>query len=286
MIAIDLGSNTIRFVEYDGVNFLSSFEKIVKTAESIRSSGEISHSAIERISSAITEAKEHIDFNQEIVACATAAMRMAKNSSFVIDYIYENHAIEFEIIDAARESMLTSLAIKNRLKALSQDIDGACIVDIGGGSSEFFDLDANSGVSVDFGIVTISDDMMGELERFREWIVTNIDTSRFKNLLFSAGTPTTVAAYMLGMRYDNYDGDRVNGVLITVDDCARVSKELLAMSESERSCYVGVGREELIIIGIEMLIVVFKTFNQHSAIVIDDGLREGIAIDYYAKNQI
>ena len=33
MIAIDLGSNTIRFIEFDGNTWGKSFEKIVKTVE-------------------------------------------------------------------------------------------------------------------------------------------------------------------------------------------------------------------------------------------------------------
>jgi exopolyphosphatase/guanosine-5'-triphosphate,3'-diphosphate pyrophosphatase len=57
----------------------------------------------------------------------------------------------------------------------------------------------------------------------------------------------------------------------------------MKMNTAKRAYYVGVGREELIITGIHIIEMVFNVLNYDRAIVIDDGLREGVALNYYSK---
>lgn len=287
MIACDLGSNTIRFIEYDGQNFKRSYEKIVRTAQKLHQTGEISRDAIDRICIAIDEAKKELDFNTDIVALATAAMRIAKNSNEVIEQIYNRSGIVFVVIDAQKEAYLTSLAIKNRLEVLGIDSYNAIAIDIGGGSSEFSFLDSNLSYSANFGIVTIAENnkisINESIKLFKEWILNGIDIKSVKNLIFSSGTPTTVASFLQNIDYEHYDPAFINGFILSRKDTIKSLERLLSMDEATRARYVGVGREELIIVGIEMLIAVFDAFEIYSAIIVDDGLREGIAIDYYAK---
>ena len=68
MVAIDLGSNTIRMIEYDcdKKEVLNSFEKIVKTADKLVDSGVISDETIDRIVKAIEEAKEKLNFTDVV----------------------------------------------------------------------------------------------------------------------------------------------------------------------------------------------------------------------------
>jgi exopolyphosphatase/guanosine-5'-triphosphate,3'-diphosphate pyrophosphatase len=60
-----------------------------------------------------------------------------------------------------------------------------------------------------------------------------------------------------------------------------VYRDLENMDESARIRFVGVGRENLIIAGILMVTAIYESMGVEEAIIIDDGLREGIALDYY-----
>ena len=87
MISCDLGSNTIRFVEIDckTKKRVKEFERIVKTADGLSSSGVVSDEAVERVVSAINDAKDIFDFSKGVVAVTTQAIRVAKNQDEVLN---------------------------------------------------------------------------------------------------------------------------------------------------------------------------------------------------------
>jgi exopolyphosphatase/guanosine-5'-triphosphate,3'-diphosphate pyrophosphatase len=289
MIAVDLGSNTIRFVEFDGTNWGKSFEKIVRTAEGLHQTQRIGSRAIERIIAAIAEAHEHLDFtSQDVVAYTTAAMRMALNASEAIDAIDAASGIRFIPIDAQKEANLTLSAVRYRLQKLGMRAEPFVLADIGGGSTELirYENGKSTAISLDTGIVTLS-------ERADTQIALHKQIDDFKNdvraslalapatFVLTAGTPTTIAAYLNGMDYETYDPERINGYCLRLEECYRVYDELLAMDEHERVRFVGTGREHLIIAGILMVTALYETLDCNEAIIIDDGLREGIALEYY-----
>ncbi|MBD3798616.1 phosphatase [Sulfuricurvum sp.] len=290
MIAIDLGSNTIRLIEFDGCQWGKSFEKIVKTAESLHQSGQIGASAVQRIIDAIDEAKGVIDFSSgEIVAYTTAAMRLATNSQEVLETIYEKSGVRFNVIDAQTEGRLTLNAVLYRLKMLGNSFDPFVLCDIGGGSTELIRYAQGEieTLSIDQGIVTLSesaydkDGVFVKIDEFKASIARQMGESSYGSLVMTAGTPTTIVAYLLGMDYLTYDPTKINGYRLSLNDCICVYDQLLSMDESERTRFVGVGRENLIIAGILMVIAVYEVMGVEEAIVVDDGLREGIALEYY-----
>ncbi|MGD9654007.1 MAG: phosphatase [Sulfuricurvum sp.] len=292
MIAIDLGSNTIRFIEFDGTVWGKSFEKIVRTAESLHQTRLIGVQAIGRIIAAIEEAKIHLDFAAHtVVAYTTAAMRTAENQTDAIDAIEAATGIRFLIIDAQKEASLTLKAVRYRLDKLGIEPSAFVMADIGGGSTELISADHESvsSISINQGIVTLSEsaDTSGLLSEkiaaFKERIVS--DTRKIENssLVLTAGTPTTIAAYLNGMDYDHYDPRRINGFVLTLEGCYRVYEQLLSMDEATRRRYVGVGRENLIMAGILMVTAIYEALGYTEAIIIDDGLREGIALDFFDR---
>lgn len=299
MIAIDLGSNTLRVIEYDGISWGKSFEKIVRTAEGLNQTKKIGLLALKKIVNALSEAKANINFTgHEVVAVTTAAMRIADNSSEALDHIFQKTGIHFRIIDGDEEAMLTLIAVENRLHLLNISSDKFVLVDIGGGSTEVVVVSHNTKASKSFplGIVTLSekfltsDSIYYELEIFRKQISSYLESLALQSfpkiLVLTAGTPTTIAAYLLGMDYQTYDPNRVNGTFLKQIDCVRVLAELLEMDKITRARYVGVGREQLVIVGIDIVKMIFDTFEVENAIVIDDGLREGVALNYFFQNQL
>jgi exopolyphosphatase/guanosine-5'-triphosphate,3'-diphosphate pyrophosphatase len=286
MVAIDLGSNTIRFIEFDGEKWGKSFEKIVRTAEGLYETHLIGNKALARIIDAIGEAKEKLDFTQPIRGYTTAAMRLADNSVEVLETLAASTGIRFEIIDGEKEAILTLNAVLYRLSLLGLAPSSFVRADIGGGSTEltrYFNDDIET-VSLNYGIVTLSE---GEENSLEEKIQTfkNVVQKSLHNqpssLVLTAGTPTTIAAYLCGMDYTTYEAEKINGYRLHLVDCYRVYDELLNMGESERTRYVGVGRENLIIAGILMVTAIYEATGCEEAIIVDDGLREGIALEYY-----
>jgi len=293
MIAIDLGSNSLRMIQMDCEKkcFTQEFDKIVKTAELLHSEGIIAEASIQRILDGFDEASSLFDFKKErCVAVTTEAMRRASNADYALEKIYKHTGVRFEVIGAHKEAELTLLAVDRRLDSLG--FRGSFVlIDIGGASTEVIFKKGNLSESKSFpiGIVTMASkypsrkemdaNLMKELSQVKAY-VQEYQTREGKSDFFvaTAGTPTTIAAFKQNMTYDTYEADRINGSTLNYFDCERVLDELLALSVEERTRYVGVGREELIIAGVMIYAAFFKLFDYENSVIIDDGLREGLAI--------
>lgn len=291
VVAIDLGSNTLRVVKYDckSKDIVAEYEKIVRTADSITKNGLIDRAAQDRIVSGLQEAKELIDFSScTLKAVTTEAMRVAKNSLEVLTKIKKETGIEFEIIDSKQEALYTLKAVENRLNILKKDIKNFVLVDIGGGSTELI-FYINGEVytkSFDLGIVTVAN-MANSLEGINRILDKKIveikdyvkDYLKYDlTFVATAGTPTTIASMKLGFTYDTYNAKAINGVELSIDELDLYLKKLLSMSKKDREKTVGVGRDDLIVAGILIFKQIYLVLNMDKSIVIDDGLREGVAL--------
>jgi len=271
--------------------FTQEYDKIVKTAELLHSEGIIAEASIQRILDGFDEASSLFDFKKEkCVAVTKEAMRRATNAEYAIDKIYKHTGVKFEVIGAHKEAALTLLAVERRLDSLG--FRGSFVlIDIGGASTEVIFKKGNLSESKSFpiGIVTMASkypsrsemdaNLMEELLEVKAY-VNEYHTREGKPDFFvaTAGTPTTIAAFKQGMTYDTYDAARINGSTLNYFDCTRTLDELLALSVEERTRYVGVGREELIIAGVMIYATFFRLFDYEDSVIIDDGLREGLAI--------
>ena len=294
MVAIDLGSNTLRVVEYDCIHkrATAEFEKIVKTADRLADTDMIDHVAVERVICAIREAQVQIDFRgQEVVAVTTEAVRRAKNSDDVLMRLKRETGVHFRVIDGEEEARLTLLAVRERLRKLHHTPDSFVLVDIGGGSTEiiFHYPDETISKSFPLGIVTVAQ-QYGSLERIREVLPAEMRSMQmFCSELFAtrgvvdafiatAGTPTTVAAMKLGQIYATYDASKINGTSLDREELDHYLSRLLSVSFKERERMVGVGRSDLIAAGILIFGQLFVIVEKDTCIVVDDGLREGVAL--------
>ena len=289
MIACDLGSNTLRIVELDCEDGrrIREFERMVKTADGLHESGLISPQSVERIVTALQEAGELFDLSLAH-AVTTAAMRMATNRAEVLETIYEKTGVRFVCIDAKEEARLTRLAVSWRLEKMGYH-DSFMLMDLGGGSTEISLDDASQ--SFDVGIVTMAQRCGSKemVERSLETILEPI-TRYLKAVdhppLFvaTAGTPTTIAAFKQDLDYAHYDVEKVNGTTLTLLDLDAALSRLLAMDIKERERYVGVGRDSLIVAGVLMVKHIMIAAGYERMLVIDDGLREGVALEKCAED--
>ncbi len=295
MIAIDLGSNTLRVLEYDCTagKQISEYEKIVKTADGLAQYGTINSEAIERVISAIREAQEQIDFSSSVVrAVTTEAVRRAVNSHEVLYQIKKETGVNFQIISGEEEARLTLLAVKHRLSTLQHASESFVLIDIGGGSTELIFHYENETVSQSFpvGIVTIAQTHetlenienilpkeMAEMQIFCNKVYES--KGRVNAFVATAGTPTTVAAMKLGQNYETYDASKINGTSLEAAELDIYLKKLLSMPFEEREIAVGTGRSDLIAAGILIYKQLFSLLAFERCVIIDDGLREGVAIE-------
>jgi exopolyphosphatase/guanosine-5'-triphosphate,3'-diphosphate pyrophosphatase len=299
MIAIDLGSNTLRVLEYDCISKKQTFayEKVVKTADGLATYGRVSEATINRVISALNNAQIQLDFaGQTIKAVTTETLRRATNAKEVLLKIKKETGVEFEIISGEEEARLTLLAVKNRLSKLCYASDSFVLVDIGGGSTEITFHYEKETISRSFpvGIVTISQSYQ-TLEEIEEALpkemlgiqmfCTEIMATKgsLDSFVATAGTPTTIASLKLGFDYKSYDAQKVNGTTLKRDELEIYLARLLYMPFKEREKAVGTGRSELILAGILIYKQLYMLLKFDSCVIIDDGLREGLALEECKK---
>lgn len=292
MIGCDLGSNTLRIVEIEckSKKKIKTYEKIVRTAKDLHINGTICTSSKENIFQALEEASSLFDFTHQKTFCVTTeAMRVAKNAPEIIKEIYERFGLQFEVISGEKEAYLTSLAIENALKREGLEEHTYVLFDLGGGSTEitFCKNGKKESQSFPFGIINIAEQYKENLEEKIEQIVDSINpfiTSKhniplqYLQLIATAGTPTTVCAYLQDLDYAHYDSNKINGKTLHVNDFSDALIRLSALNQEEAERYTGTNRRDLVIVGISIVKAIMKKLGFETCIVMDDGLREGVAI--------
>ena len=294
IIAIDLGSNSLRILKMncDTKERLGEFHKTVKTADGLSHSGLISKDAIERVITALNEAKLKLDFsNARVKAVTTEAIRQANNSDEVLKIIQEKTNVSFEVIDGEQEAIYALTAVQSRLKLLEESPKSFMMVDIGGGSTELlFHYGEGKTFSKSFpiGIVTVTQTfkslpeianaipaLMNPMKHYFNEITTQY--GEVELFIATAGTPTTVASMKLGMEYETYNAQKIHGTRLSQKDLIAQLMKLLDMSPEDRVRTVGVGRDDLIASGILIYDELYTISGFKESMVIDDGIREGVA---------
>ncbi|KLE10686.1 phosphatase [Aliarcobacter butzleri L354] len=300
MVTIDLGSNSFRVLKYDYKNhkIISEFNEVVGMADGLVETLNISKDAMIRVINAINKASQDLNFNPKDAVCVTtAAMRKALNNKEVLSFFEEKTGAKFSIIDANEEARLTLLAVKYALKREEINSENFVLLDIGGGSTEIVVNTAQNyeAKSFDFGIVTMTqksikkEDLEKDLNdrkiQIKEFLTSlKIDLKDY-SFVATAGTPTTIAAIKLGQDYFSYDRNIVNGTKVNLNDLEDSLKIFKSHSKDELTKLVGQGRVEFMEVGTYIYKMVFEVLQKDESIVLDDGLREGVAINY-ALNKV
>ena len=295
IVTIDLGSNSFRVLKYDCLNhkIISEYNEVVGMADGLVDTGLISKEAVQRVIAAISHSIEVINYNpQDAICVTTAAMRKASNNKEILKYLRLEAKTNFSIIDGTEEARLTLLAVKNALKREKINSNNFVLLDIGGGSTEIIinTKDSYKAHSFDFGIVTLTqkflnhNDLKNDLENKKLEIKLFLDSLNidFKDYSFvaTAGTPTTIAAIKLGQDFFSYDRNIVNGTIVNLEDMTNCLNIFENSSKEDIVKLVGRGRVDFIEVGIYIYKMIFEVLEKNESIVLDDGLREGVAINY------
>lgn len=296
--AIDVGSNTLRMLigqcTDSGIRAASYHHLITRLGGDYSPAKGLASQSMERTLSAFTAFSQLLQNHPEVHvrAVGTAALRRAKNSPHFIAMVKARTGLTIEIINGAEEARLTCTGV---LSVLNQS-PAALIVDIGGGSTEFvFYADQKIWFSQSYpvGVVRLCEETTGDAARqhkiqhllkqlLTDLQSTGISKAQLKNcqLVGTAGTITSLAAMNLNLL--EYDRLRVNNHLLDVAWLTKTHTYLQQLSVARREQLPGMelGRGDLIIPGLELIIGLCRHLDKQLIQAADAGVLEGILLDF------
>ncbi len=142
--AIDIGSNAVRLIFINvyetpaGPQFVKDamYRVALRLGEEAFLKGKISKGKEEELLSTMKAFKNLIDVHKpvQIMACATSAMREAKNAKEIVTKILKKTGIDIKIITGQKEA---ELILSNHVEKLQIDENKNYLyIDVGGGSTE------------------------------------------------------------------------------------------------------------------------------------------------------
>lgn len=201
--AIDIGSNAVRLqIARLNDNPKEPFKKVefvripIRLGDDAFNRGKISKEKRKMFYKAMQSFKLMMEVFgvHSYMACATSAMREAKNGKKIVEKVAEEFDLNIDIIDGKRESELILKSITHYLKPDQNYLT----IDVGGGSTEMTviqNLKAYDSVSFDVGTVRLLDNAIKKenwnaLESYVKDHITAIEHSR---AIATSGTINKIA---------------------------------------------------------------------------------------------
>ena len=292
LAAIDIGTNTIRMLVADRVGKRTvpvlRRRHIVGLGRRLRETGRIGAAEFAAAIGVLRGYRREMDQAGVAAyrACGTACLREAGNRAAFLD-ASSDEGIDVEVIRPGEEARLTWEGIRAAVAGRRGDV----AMDIGGGSTEIAagpreedSVSLSTGVVVLSTLLPLSDPPKPwELRAVSYFADRRIEDGtrrfggrRFRRLIGTAGTFTTLAAMERGMT--RYDPDRINGSTIRGAAVRRWAERLGRMTDAQRLRVPGMekGRERYVVPGVLLIVAAMKRFDVNGVTVSDAGLLEGI----------
>ena len=243
---IDIGSNSIRYMEAEKTDSGFSFSKketyTTRLAEGLSATGLLSDQSVEKSLSVLTRLSARArEKNLPCFCYATSAVRDAANRDEFVRKITEQAALPVDILPGEEEAALAYAgAGKN-----------GGLIDIGGGSSQI--ITESFRASFPIGAVRIRDwcpsQTLSDLDALIPLFDRTYDLPPFSETEWTAvgGTATTLGA--LSLNLERYDPDRVGGVVLYDEALMLLLRVLESLGDSGRSEIPLLARRHNIIMG-------------------------------------
>lgn len=306
--SIDIGTNTLRLLvaESDGKRLSPIIYKriITRLGGGYTELGGIDAASAERTLVALEEFKSIIDVSgvSATLAFATSVVRRAVNRDRFTDEVFRRTGIEVAVISGDEEARLSLLGV---LSVMDDPSKRSLVMDIGGGSTEFISstVDGIEGAwSMEMGVVhlterfllndppslddlaSIETEVMAVLRDLKGRMVRDgVSPARYSCssgalLIGTAGTITTLAA--IDQDLTAYNKARINNYSLGRSAVERIYGRLIGMTLRQREEFLSLerGREDLIIPGTLITLLVMEFFGFDEIKVSDAGLLEGIIL--------
>jgi exopolyphosphatase / guanosine-5'-triphosphate,3'-diphosphate pyrophosphatase len=306
--AIDCGTNTIKLLVTDidpsagAQQDLLREMRIVRLGQDVDRTGRLADEALVRVFAATDEYAALIAGHEvdAVRFVATSAARDAGNSDVFAEGIRQRLGVGPEVVSGDVEAQLSYDGATRSLPDVPRPV---AVLDIGGGSTELILGDPASGAdprahgrvhgarSLDIGSVRVTERLMpsdpptaDEVDAATRMVEDALDTlpsygvhvGDTATLVGVAGTVTTVAAVLLGLR--TWDRERVHHASFPSSQVHELAARILAMTVAEREGLgVPAGRSDVIGAGALILDRVLHRTGVDRLLVSDSDILDGIA---------
>jgi len=306
--AIDVGTNSIHLIVVECDSIYDTSRVVYKAREMVRlgsndalERGRLSAKAMTRGVEAITRfveaARQH--GAERIRAVATSAVRETENGIEFRAQVEAQTGMSLEILDATEEARLIHLGVAS---GFSIDDRTACIIDIGGGSTELIVADGDRPYlldSVKLGSLRLYDAFLrdaldparaarGLNLYIRDALAPLMQRLRRYRIDVCIGTSGTIMGLAAVDAADRgMVVRRVHGYTLTRTRLEELQRRMLAMTEAERRKMPGMNprRGDIIIAGNAVLIAALGQLGSEEIIVCERALRDGIIVDLITRDR-
>ena len=305
--AIDVGTNSFHLIVVEFDSTFDTTRVVYKDREMVRlgsddamERGRLSAKAMARGVTAIVRFVDAARARgaERIRAVATSAVREAENGEEFRAQVEAQAGIALEVIPAIEEARLIHLGVANGIPIYDRL---ACIIDIGGGSTEFIVADGERPYlldSVKLGSLRLYDRFLRgrspqrgarELDRHIrttiEPLIERVRRYRIDTVIGTSGTIMGLAALDAASR--GLAVKRVHGYALNRERLVTLQRQMLGMSESERRRMPGMNprRADIIVAGSAILIEALTQLGRDEIVISERALREGIIVDLVAQDR-
>ena len=305
LASIDIGSNTILLLVADvaanGTLTVVRDEQIIaRLGKGVDANRRITAETFTRVLGFLQKLKTTAESNgtTSIVASGSSALRDARNGAEFVRDVKTRIGLEIEVLSGQMEAELTYRGAISEFLRTSGAQRSYAVLDIGGGSTELTIGEEGAVLrkaSLDVGAVRLTERHLKTsppsalaisqaLSEVRSWISTLPRLLPTTRLIGVAGTVTTLAAIDLSL--PAYDPKRVSGHLIRLERIEQIYEELRTKSVVEMIRtfpQIQLGRADIILAGIIVLIEALKRFGVRGITTSDRGLRYGLVMREFSK---
>jgi len=297
---IDVGTNSVKVHvgerRADGSwQTVSDRAEVTRLGEGLQDTGSLQPEPLRRTADAVVGMVEEArrEGAAEIAAVATAGMRLAENSTELIEAVRERCGVGIEVISGEQEARLAYLAATSTLDVGRESL---VVFDTGGGSTEFtfgragrveerFSVDVGAARYTErFGLDgVVSDEGIALALRGIAADLSKLDGhERPAALVGLGGALTNLAAVRHGLA--KYDPDVVQG---TVLDRAEIDRQIdlyRGRTAEQRRAIVGLqaARAEVILAGACIVRTVLDKLHCDELTVSDRGLRHRLLVERFS----
>ncbi len=217
---------------------------------------------------------------EKVRVVATSAVREAPNAAEFISRAQRETGFNVEVISGEEEAFLNYLGVCRGLPNLKSGV----VVDIGGGSTEFTYLVANSSgtrlccQSVPLGAVRLTEKplLLEGILALLKSVLEEIKSLPQKSLVGVGGTITNLAAVDQSLAF--YDPEKVHGYYLSADAVTRILFFLAAKNKEERKNVPGLQpeRADIIVAGTMILWTILNYLQVPGIVVSEADILHGI----------
>lgn len=296
---VDIGSNSTRLLvaalEDQGLTELVRRTSVTRLGAGVDADGRLRDDAMARVFATLEHYRAEIDEHhcERAVAVLTSAVRDSANGQAFADEVRDRYGLEPHVLSGDEEAQLTFRGATSERDP--SDLRPTLVLDIGGGSTE---LVIGTGTEVGFHVSTQAG-VVRQTERHihtdppaaseldalaadaRAILGDAVPDDRRRSVEWGiavAGTATSLAA--IAQHLDPYDPTRVDGYLISADDCERIQGELVAMTLKQRRQVPGLhpDRAPTIVAGVVIFRQVLTMFGLDAIEISEHDILRGAAL--------